>query len=331
MKNKYCRICWNTDGWRKPSGAANETGNSYVAQNGFGHEEWLFNYEWCLNGYKYGFLQPINKYRDTFEGETFSATLYAKTQSFTLLVATINTVYVPPLEELRHAFRQMISRGWLNQMREDVTAVGGQLADLENPTPHLVINVRFKPDDVVFHDPMPDFPLDHKISKLHRYQAYDWDHSNISVLDHAPVRSHDDPTRSELPQLRAAQQATTVDPKHVRLQNRLYHTLCKRYGNGAVAYEQDFVDLKVLVPGTSIFIEIKTDPSARTCIRNAIGQLLEYSMYPPAKRADQLVVVGDAPANADDLAYLQHLRSQYSLPIFYAQFFWENNDIGDFL
>ena len=71
---KYCRICWNTSYWREPTGEASrlEVGKSYVRQNGFGHEEWLFNFSWLQPGpigtstkFKYGFLQPIGKYRDT--------------------------------------------------------------------------------------------------------------------------------------------------------------------------------------------------------------------------------------------------------------------------
>ena len=153
MKDKYCRICWNTNGWRKPSGTAPENGiykisprnsdkTSFVAKNGFGYEEWLFNYEWCLNGYKYAFLQPINKYRDKYEGKTFSAALYTKlhtkTDSRTLLVATISEVYIPGIDEWHYAFDQMKKRGWVDQMRSDIEAIKRQpTGDLKNPTPGL--------------------------------------------------------------------------------------------------------------------------------------------------------------------------------------------------
>jgi len=331
MKNKYCRICWNTNGWRKPSGAAAETGDSYIAQNRFGHEEWFFNYEWCLGGYKYSFLQPINKNRETYEGQSFSAALYTKNEALTLLVAEISNVYAPLPDELRKVFDEMNARGWLDQMRDEISAVDGRPADLADPTPHLVINVRFHPDDVTFYDPMPIFDSDHKVSKTNRYQAYDWDESQIPVSDRASTSGCDDPTRKELLRLRAAQQTTTIDPKHVRLQNRLYNSLCTRYGRDAVSYEKDFVDLQVVSPDEHIFFEIKTDSSAKMCLRNAIGQLLEYSIYPSKQRADRLVVVGDSVANSNDIEYLSFLRSCYSIPVFYARFDWESSELGDFL
>jgi len=58
--HRYCRICYNSNGWRRPTGTADETTDSYYAKHGFGHEEWLFNYEWCIDGFKYAFLQPFN-------------------------------------------------------------------------------------------------------------------------------------------------------------------------------------------------------------------------------------------------------------------------------
>ena len=78
MNNKLCRICWNTNGWRRPSGTIKENKNSLAARLGFGLEEWLFNYEWLIDGHKYGFLQPIGKYIQTYEGHSFSALLYTK-------------------------------------------------------------------------------------------------------------------------------------------------------------------------------------------------------------------------------------------------------------
>ena len=56
MPKYYARICWNTRGWVAPSGDAKnlETG-TYAAKDKFGHEEWLFNFMWLLDGYHYAF------------------------------------------------------------------------------------------------------------------------------------------------------------------------------------------------------------------------------------------------------------------------------------
>ncbi len=179
------------------------------------------------------------------------------------------------------------------------------------------INIRFDPNDVTIHDPMPLIDG----NNMTRYHPYNRDGSQVPVInDEEETNDPDDSTRSEKQRKRAAQQATTVDPQHVRLQNKLYDSLGTRHGNDAVRYEQDYVDLQVVGQDGCTFHEIKTDSSAKKCIRNALGQILEYSSYPAEQRARKLVVVGDAPTIKYDRAYLKHLRKRYSLPIHYARF-----------
>lgn len=57
-----CRIYWNDKNWIKPSGwNLKNTGDSYEALNGFGHEEWLLDNSKEIDGYHYTFLQPLLK------------------------------------------------------------------------------------------------------------------------------------------------------------------------------------------------------------------------------------------------------------------------------
>ncbi len=72
MEKYYCRVCLNTLNWQQPSGDAcwletkyaEPDKRSYARRYGFGHEEWLFNFDWTINGYMYSFLQPVNKSGD---------------------------------------------------------------------------------------------------------------------------------------------------------------------------------------------------------------------------------------------------------------------------
>ena len=77
----YARICWNTKGWRFPSGdTARLKENSNAAKDRFGHEEWLFNFMWMLEGYHYAFLQAVNKSFRTMSGKTINVLLWAINQ-----------------------------------------------------------------------------------------------------------------------------------------------------------------------------------------------------------------------------------------------------------
>jgi hypothetical protein len=66
------------------------------------------------------------------------------------------------------------------------------------------------------------------------------------------------------------------------------------------------------------FYEIKTDPSPRVCLRQAIGQLLEYAFFGPG-RPDQieLIVVGRRRLDKEGTEYLQLLNGRFGLAIKY--------------
>ena len=67
------------------------------------------------------------------------------------------------------------------------------------------------------------------------------------------------------------------------------------------------------------FYEIKTAPSARLCIRQALGQLMEYGFWPGAARPAKLFVVGEPPLDGKAEDYLQSLREEFKIPIYYRQ------------
>ncbi len=330
MQNKYCRICWNTNGWQRPSkdAALIETGNSYVAQNLFGHEEWLFNFEWVIGGFRYGFLQPIGKYYKKYAGESCSITLYTLSpKKETLIVGYLRNVYVPTEDELEKVLGVAREQGWLNEMRSSIKRIGGNVGMLKDPKAKELFNIRFRPRDAEILDPMIKVIGKHKIIQPPLYyQPYDWqENDDLKTENRVKNRSLIDPRRSEDLQIRSAQKGVQVDPKHIRLQNRLYETLCSKYGTKNVDYEANFVDLTLRLNDKTIFFEIKTDQTARRCIRNAIGQLLDYAYYPEKESSTCLVIVGDAPSTNEDRIYLDFLRNKFDLEVQYSQFIWETN------
>jgi len=161
--------------------------------------------------------------------------------------------------------------------------------------------------------------------------AFNWN-ANINFLGALATAidleslSEDNPHRSEALRQRAAQQGTEIDPKHIRMQNLLFESLKKRHPS--VAYEENFIDLVGRDTDCVTCYELKTESTARMCIRMAVGQLLEYSHYPLSKSADRMVGVGEAPATEDDRAYLAILRKRFNLPIHYGWFRWENGDLA---
>src|SRR5216683_3412248 len=67
------------------------------------------------------------------------------------------------------------------------------------------------------------------------------------------------------------------------------------------------------------FYEIKIAESARACIREALGQLLEYAFWRAGHAVTPLIIVGEHGLDADARAYLHRLRKKTKLPLQYEQ------------
>lgn len=82
-----------------------------------------------------------------------------------------------------------------------------------------------------------------------------------------------------------------------------------------------FVDLIVERDAMYEFYEVKVGNSARACIREALGQLLEYGYWPGAVQPPpgKLVVAGEPCLDDDATKYLQTLRARFDIPIEYLQ------------
>ncbi|MDQ2069914.1 hypothetical protein [Natronospira bacteriovora] len=330
MEKKLCRICWNTAGWTRPTGEAAEleTGNSYVATHGFGHEEWLFNYEWMVNGYRYGFVQPIGKFHSKYAGQNTSLCLYTVTpEQSRLVVGVIRDVYIPTLTETKQILREYRRRGWFKQMEKDCREIDVESFEAGGLSEANAVNIRFKPESVELFDPMMVADPAHTISKNSRYHPFNWDGVVPVVRGDARGAQKSAKKRSEKSRQRAAQEGVEYDPTHVRMQNRVFDLLVKNFGDSRVFYERDFVDLSIDAPNRTTFIEIKTAPTARRCIREALGQLLEYAHYHKARAKCDLVVMGQVQMGKQDKSYLDLLRKRYNLPIHYSQYIWETNSL----
>jgi hypothetical protein len=77
------------------------------------------------------------------------------------------------------------------------------------------------------------------------------------------------------------------------------------------------------------YYKIKTCPSIKDCIREALGQLIEYSYWPGGQTAYELVIVTPHPATSAVITYMNKLRTTLNLPIWYQQFDLFQNALGD--
>ncbi|MDA9119420.1 DUF3578 domain-containing protein [Opitutales bacterium] len=116
---------------------------------------------------------------------------------------------------------------------------------------------------------------------------------------------------------------TEVTHLHIDLQKALFEVLVSKYGIKNVDSETEiipgkFADLVVrLESGNFEIYEIKTKPTARKCIREALGQILEYSYWPGSPIVEKMWIVGPASIDDDSSAYLNTIKEEFAMPIEY--------------
>jgi hypothetical protein len=112
-----------------------------------------------------------------------------------------------------------------------------------------------------------------------------------------------------------------IELRHNAIQERLRDLLHERHGDGCVRLEPPvvgrYVDAVLTLPSGLTFYEVKTADTVRQCLREALGQLLDYALWPGATLPERLVVVGEAEMDAAAAAYLAQLNARFPIPIAY--------------
>jgi hypothetical protein len=185
--HKLTRICYNSQNWQKPTGEAHQSegSNNYYHKHGFGHEEWLFRSEWLVDGWRYAFLQGVNKGRQKLvkEGQPFDVTLFTiQPDKKRCIVAIIFAVECLDDRQAQDALEVFKQRGWLDAMREEIRNVNGDASALGDPKwANDILNIRFRQENV-----KPIFPItyartDDPTQRLTRYQLYDFTKVNSTI------------------------------------------------------------------------------------------------------------------------------------------------------
>jgi hypothetical protein len=120
-------------------------------------------------------------------------------------------------------------------------------------------------------------------------------------------------------------QGAEVKPedRHAQIQEKLALRLKEKFGEENVSVENSLrnerIDVVLKEGKEFTFYEIKTANDALLCIRQAIGQLLEYAYYPNAENAKKLVIVSKHQLDENAEKYLNFLKAKFGLPLDYQQ------------
>jgi len=117
-----------------------------------------------------------------------------------------------------------------------------------------------------------------------------------------------------------------VNRIHNRIQNRFIKYLIKEYTNDKISSEKNRIDAKRIMCNEMFIYEIEPFESGYTCIREGIGQLLDYSHNKKTKKKIHLFIVGSNEPSKNDIAFLEVIKSILKLPFGYIAFNEANLD-----
>ncbi len=325
-ENKLSRICWNKNNWKFPSGSEGKSPStkSYESDKQFGHEEWLLDSSRIIDGFHYGFLQPLMTKTDKHAGKIYNITLFTIRNSTKYFVGTINNAVCISREESKGIYELYKKKGWIKEMELELEKACVNPYPFKETSPEICFNVKFCFKD--FTPTQSGYLEEISSIKNHRYKLLSKKgdlHFTTEVFENEGNLKNTEIV------IRNLTGDTIFDPIHNKIQNALYMLLrdkCAKYKN--VYIEKNNIDVQALTHDNKWhFYEIKTD-NPKYSIRKGLGQLLEYAFYPKNERAQKLIIISDSLPDQSIKEYMVHIRSKFSIPIFYQTFDLDKNELS---
>jgi hypothetical protein len=355
VQKRIARLTWNTNDWLMPSGTIGKSKDqdTHEGKFGFGHEEWLFNTEKLIDGYHYGFLEPVNKHFDTYSGKAYDTWLYTiedvgkKRNRY--VVGYIKELEVLTKKQARDAYKEYKHNGWLNEMKLQLKDVDADVDEFTKWKDEKILNVRFLPENLSIEE---DFIHAQQIADSEGLSRYTFAEYKDSYLCEETIekvqkdnfsfksqkRTDSDVTSSKTKKGKYRREAKNVEViyQHNEISKKLTEQLREIYGwenvtpEHAAGYGRNSIDIAVRRDKGLIFYEIKTYNSLMSCIREAIGQLIEYSMWPDQQKAEELIIVSPFYGKIGKVStYMKHIRKIYNIPLYYQAFDLVNNTLSE--
>ncbi|MBU1862853.1 MAG: hypothetical protein KKH94_04210 [Candidatus Omnitrophica bacterium] len=320
LTNKLVRICWNTEGWKYPSGSKGKSTSpkSHEAQHGYGHEEWLFDRSRLIEGYHYAFLDPLRVDSGKHAGKNYDVSLYTiNGEKRNFYVGDIHNLSCISKEDAERIHQIYTENGWMKEMAEDIQRSGANSKSFIKNFPEFIFNVKFKFDDVNKLDEMEE--ISEKDINITTYHFKLLPKKTDFIIDENISDDDDGSLRNEEPRKVVFKTDAEYDPSHSKMQNALKRILDEAYSElyEKVRIEKGRIDIQARTKdGKWHYFEIKTD-NPKMCIRTALGQVMEYAYFPDKERADKLIIVGYAKPDEEAIRYLQYVRDRFSIPVTY--------------
>ncbi len=328
IESKIARLCWNEFNWQKPSGKESKSKNidSHEYQKGYGHEEWLLDMDKIIDGYHYGFIQCFNS-RSDFSGMKYNLSLFTingKTKE-RYWIGEINEIEVISEKESKRVYDFYKKVGWHDEMIEQLKIVDVDSTPFKNTPPEIFSNVKFKLNNLrLLEKPLRFSNTDSAVPSTYYSTLLNKkvDPKLESSIDGEFVFISGHRVSKESTKIEYGKRKGEIDLFHNKMQTKIYNQFVDLYGKDCVGTELDSgsgtkIDLVVKQDEMYDYYELKTSNSIKGCIREALPQLLEYAYWKKRSFVKKLVIVSQNPITEEAKVYLDILRSDFKINIYY--------------
>jgi hypothetical protein len=348
IEKRIARLTWNNNGWVKPSGPNGKSKNkdTHEGKFGYGHEEWLFDTSKLIDGYHYGFLEPIRKQQQAYINNIYDIWLYtidsiSKKRFWIGEISNVEVIDNALAESIKEIY---IQNNWHNEMESQIIDCGANADGFSDWNGVDLFNVRFLPSEINYSD-YYELPKENRIYEQSRYSFANYnedltppkiDKEFLFIADPAKEQNNDDKPKIGSSTYNREPKAIEVTYVHKAICDGIKAKFISQYGYKNVStenytgYGNNRIDLVVKNGNEYVFYEIKAFNSSRTSIREALGQLLEYSYWVNKDNANKLIVISQNLGDLDDSKiYIKHIRDKFGLPIYFQTFDLTSKELSE--
>lgn len=321
------RLCWNTNSWRGPTGERYAKELSYVGDNGMGHEEWNFNTSDLIDKSVCGYMYYSPSPGHTLWRGQHDIYFYAiSPQKQRHLVGCYKQASFIS-EGKRKSLRSIFETSPVFEKRvEELCALCLPSIPDESEARSLLLdgfsmNIRVRPDDIRIYRPqrlITKADIGGREPKhLSRYTKPLFLSAPpcgraISPRNTTSLESgYDDELLEDAYVRHTKAERKVIARTHNQLSNRFRKWL-KGLNAKGVRAETSGIDVVCTYGGKEYLFELKScyRQSSRQALREALGQLFEYSYYPGRKPRECLAIVVDIVPDPSDVGWFRTLNQE---------------------
>jgi hypothetical protein len=290
-------------------------------------EEWLFAEQLQVDGYQYGFLQGVNQ--NPPSSQIFDADLYTVEDTSdgkrVYWVCSINNIELISMEE---AYRIQNETGFEKEVHEYLDRISEPEKLGEEITSFVddnYLNVKFRLSEVEYPESEDPLEVDLDIGRYKRYRLY---HGSIfnKVSKEKPVEQSGFDKLEDRSGSRSRNRVSTgkrspgsyeINHMHDEISRGVEAYLIEnKQSSEKVNYEAPLgsykaIDIVYDKQNVVNYYEIKTHPKLIFCIREGVGQLLEYGYYNRREHHKELNLILVSPHKPTEKLkrYMDKLRT----------------------